>query len=177
MDNHRTDIDQVFLQRLTDITEENLTNEHFSVDDLASGMGMSYTKLYRKLKDLSHQTVSQFIREIRLKKAYDILLNEDVTASEVSFRTGFGSPTYFNKCFHEYYGYSPLEFKRHKLRKGNNHLTRFLLMKRRINQLVIIIALVIIVVFAFLLFVNHKNNFPPKATRMEKVIFSIQRRL
>jgi AraC-like DNA-binding protein len=156
MDDHRTDIDQVFLQQLTDITEENLTNEHFNVEDLARNMGMSYTKLYRKIRGLTHQTVSQFIREIRLKKAYDILLNEEVTASEVSYRTGFGSPTYFSKCFHEYYGYSPLEFKKHQLRKRNNHFSRWiLLMKRKINQLVILVVLALIVLFVFLLFMSH----------------------
>ncbi|HEY3390704.1 MAG TPA: helix-turn-helix domain-containing protein, partial [Prolixibacteraceae bacterium] len=96
-----------FVRRLTDIVEANLANENFGVEDLVSKMGISHTNLHRKLKTISNQTISQFIREIRLKKAKELLLNDDLTVSEVSYRVGFGSPTYFNKCFHEYFGYPP----------------------------------------------------------------------
>ena len=164
-------MNQLFLQRLTEITEENLTNEHFSVDDLASAMGMSHTKLYRKLKCLSHQTISQFIREIRLQKAHEILLNEDVTASEVSYRTGFGSPAYFSKCFHEYYGYSPLEFRKRELKKEQIHfIPHFTVFKREIGHLLVIIALAIIALFSFFILMNNKNGHPSEGKAMQKVI-------
>jgi len=104
-----------FIKKLTDIVEANLANEKFGIEDVAREMGMSHTNLHRKLKSTSNQTISQFIREIRLKKAKDLLLNEDLTVSEISYRVGFGSPTYFNKCFHEYFGYPPGESKSHEL--------------------------------------------------------------
>ena len=96
-----------FIKRLTDIVEANLENETFGPEDLAREMGMSHSNLHRKLKSVSNQTISQFIREIRLKKAKELLLNEDLTAAEISYRVGFGSPTYFNKCFREYFGFAP----------------------------------------------------------------------
>jgi Predicted integral membrane protein len=100
-----------FIQRLTDLVEANLSNEKFGVEDLIREMGMSHSSLHRKLKSSSNQTISQFIREIRLKKARELLLNKDLTASEISYQVGFGSPTYFSKCFHEYFGYAPGELR------------------------------------------------------------------
>ena len=104
-----------FVKRLTDIVEANLADENFGVEDLVREMGLSHITLHRKLKTISNQTISQFIREIRLKKAKALLLNEDLTVSEIAYRVGFGSPTYFNKCFHEYYGYPPGEVKKKSL--------------------------------------------------------------
>lgn len=176
MNGHHHDMNQIFLQRLTEITEENLTNEHFNVDDLASAMNMSHTKLYRKLKSLSHHTISQFIREIRLRKAHEILLNEDVTASEIAYRTGFGSPTYFNKCFHEYYGYSPLEFKKREIQKEYGFffsLSRKL--RKKAHYLLIIIALAIIATLFFFALTNHNNSESNKIHSHNKVIISSER--
>ena len=97
------------VKRLTDIVEANLANENFGVEDLVREIGLSHISLHRKLKTISNQTISQFIREIRLKKAKELLLNDDLTVSEIAYRVGFGSPTYFNNCFHDYYGYPPGE--------------------------------------------------------------------
>ena len=96
-----------FIKQLKDIVDANMANETFGPDELVRQAGMSHSNLNRKLKSISNQNISQFIREIRLKKAKELLLNEDLTISEISFRVGFGSPTYFNKCFHEYYGVTP----------------------------------------------------------------------
>ncbi len=103
-----------FLHRLTELVKANLANEHFGPEELAGEMGMSHSNLHRKLKSNTNQTISQFIREIRLKKAKELLLNEDLTAAEISYRVGFGSPTYFNKCFHEYFGHAPGELRNHE---------------------------------------------------------------
>ncbi len=100
-----------FIQRLTDLVEANLTNEEFGVEDLVREMGMSHSNLHRKLKSSTNQTINQFIREIRLNKAKELLLNKELTVSEISYLVGFGSPTYFNKCFHEYFGYAPGELR------------------------------------------------------------------
>ena len=108
-----------FLKRLTVIVEANLGDENFGVEDLVREMGLSHISLHRKLKAISNQTISQFIREIRLKKAKALLLNEDLTVSEIAYRVGFGSPTYFNNCFHEYYGYPPGEVKKRSLSIDN----------------------------------------------------------
>ena len=103
-----------FIQKLTNLVEANLANEKFGPEELAREAGMSHSNLNRKLKSVSNQTISQFIRELRLKKAKELLLNEDLTIAEISYRVGFGSPTYFNNCFHDYFGVSPGELRNHE---------------------------------------------------------------
>jgi len=100
-----------FIQKLTILVEANLANEKFGPYELAKEAGMSHSNLNRKLKLISKQNISQFIREFRLNKAKELLLNDDLTVAEISYRVGFGSPTYFNKCFHEYFGHAPGELR------------------------------------------------------------------
>lgn len=99
--------DQQFLKKLTDIVIANLQNENFGVRELAMESGMSLYRLSRRLHSITTKTSNQFIREIRLKKAFDMLQEETYTVAEVAYKTGFGSPNYFHKCFHGYYGYPP----------------------------------------------------------------------
>jgi len=105
------DTDQVspFLNKLQQIVLDNLNNEQFGVEDLAKAYGLSRSQLHKKLKKQLGKSVSQFIREVRLEEAKTFLEKEDVTASEVAFRVGFSSATYFNTCFKEYFGYPPGE--------------------------------------------------------------------
>ncbi len=100
---------QVFISKLTDIVLANLQNENFSVNDLARESGMSLYNLNQKLHSIKKKTVNQFIREVRLQKALEMLQEGTFTAAEVAYRTGFGSPAYFNKRFHEFFGYPPGE--------------------------------------------------------------------
>jgi TolB-like protein/AraC-like DNA-binding protein/Flp pilus assembly protein TadD len=100
-----------FIQKLTNLVEANLANEKFGPEELAKEAGMSHSNINRKLKIISNQNISQFIREIRLKKAKEFLLNENATVSEISYRVGFGSPTYFNNCFREFFGVAPGELR------------------------------------------------------------------
>ena len=104
-------MERVFIKKLTDILEVNLENEHFKVKELAEALGVSRSQLHRKLHAISGKSTSQFIREFRLEKAMILLQNNVATASEIAYRVGFNSPTYFNTCFHEYYGYPPGEVK------------------------------------------------------------------
>jgi AraC-like DNA-binding protein len=101
--------DQQFLDRLTEIVNANLSNEQFTVSEFAREAGLSHPSLHRKLKKISNQSVSQFIRELRLKKAMELLQSQAGTVAEIAYEVGFGSSTYFSKCFHEFYGYPPGE--------------------------------------------------------------------
>lgn len=105
-------MNQVFISKLTEITLANLGDENFGVNDLAREAGMSLYHVSTKLKAITNKTISQFIRETRLLKALEMLQNEGVTVSEVAYKVGFGSPTYFNTCFHEFFGYPPGEVKK-----------------------------------------------------------------
>ena len=109
--------DQIFLEKLTEIILANLGNEHFGANELAREYGSTRTRLNRKLLALIKKTIHQFVNEVRLRKAMEILRDEDVTVAEVAYRTGFGSPTYFNTSFHDFYGISP-----GKVKKGEKEL-------------------------------------------------------
>jgi AraC-like DNA-binding protein/TolB-like protein len=100
-------IHKLFLSKLTEIILANLDNENFGVKELADKSSLSRYSLSRKLQAINKKTANQFIREIRLQKAREMLQKENLTASEVAYRVGFSSPAYFNKCFHEYFGHPP----------------------------------------------------------------------
>ncbi len=104
--------DQLFLRKLSEIVEVNIAREEFDVEQLAREASMSRSAIHRRLSKLGKLNASHFIREVRLQKAREMLHNGFATASEVAYRVGFGSPTYFSKCYHEYYGYPPGEERR-----------------------------------------------------------------
>ena len=106
---------EVFIKKLTGIVLANLQNENFGVDALAREAGFSRSGIHRRLWEIKRQNISHFIREIRLKRAMELLRHHAGHASEIAYQVGFGSPSYFNKCFHEYYGYPPGEVKRRLL--------------------------------------------------------------
>ena len=104
-------VGNMFLEKLKREVDENLTNDQFSVEELAKNIGMSRSQLHRKLNTATGQSVSQFIREYRLQRGMELLKGGELNAAQVADRIGFGSPTYFNKCFNEYYGFPPGEVK------------------------------------------------------------------
>lgn len=99
--------DNGFLNKLTEMAEANLTNPQFGVSMLAKEMGMSRSNLHRKVNSEQKISVSQFINHVRLKKAKDLLRHTSDTVSEVAYKVGYNNVSYFIKCFHKYYGYSP----------------------------------------------------------------------
>lgn len=112
-------MDQVTIRKLTEIIHANLGNENFGVNDLALAAGMSRSTVHRKLKTDFKKSASQFIREVRLQKAMEMLQQNMATVSEISFKVGFNSPAYFNTCFHQYFGYPPGEIKKRNLLEAN----------------------------------------------------------
>ncbi len=106
-----------FLGKLHGIVLQNLSNDNFGVKDLAGKLHLSRSQLHRKVKQLTGSSVSCFIRRTRLQEAEQILLNEQRTISEIAYLVGFGSPSYFNKCFHDYFGLAPGNYKKH-----HNHM-------------------------------------------------------
>ncbi len=98
-----------FINKAEAIVLENLSNEQFGVSELAEAMNMSRSNLLRKVKKNTKLSASQFIRQIRLKKGMELLRQTSLNVSEISFQVGFGSTSYFIKCFREYYGHPPGE--------------------------------------------------------------------
>jgi len=110
--------DHPIIKRLTDIVLANISNENFGVEDLAKEAGLSRITLYRKIKSVKNQDPTQFIKEIRLRKAMELLRQNEGTVAEIAFKVGFGSPAYFNKCFHDFFGFPPGKIKRETLKAG-----------------------------------------------------------
>jgi DNA-binding response OmpR family regulator/nitrogen-specific signal transduction histidine kinase len=104
-------IDEKFLDRLIELVELNISDEKFGVEQLGREIGMSRSQLHRKLTALIDQGPNQFIRSFRLQRAHDLLKQNAATASEISYQVGFSSPSYFTKCFHEQFGYTPTEMR------------------------------------------------------------------
>jgi tetratricopeptide (TPR) repeat protein/AraC-like DNA-binding protein len=106
--------DEEFFDRLRDIVLKNLECEDFGGKQLADYMGMSTSTLNRHIHRACDKNINQFIRETRLRQAWQLLHEQSGNVSEVAYKTGFGSPAYFNKCFHEYFGYTPGEVLKHE---------------------------------------------------------------
>jgi TolB-like protein/AraC-like DNA-binding protein len=146
-----------FLEKLRAIVLDHYTDEQFGVRELVNHFGMSRSQLHRKLKSATGQSVSQFIREIRLEVALKILQEEEITASEVAYKVGFNSPTYFNTCFHAYFGYPPgeaqLQMKLAKSSSKTEVYTQSQSQRPRMNKrLLIWLAVVTLLVLSFFAF-------------------------
>lgn len=174
-------MDQDFIKKLYDILEVNLENEHFGVNELSEAIGVSRSQLHRKLKSIVGKSASRFIREYRLQKAMKLLQNNVATASEISYRVGFGSPTYFNTCFREFYGYPPgeVKFRKEDIQKENNNIQDSITVrkitpnhKELTKRNIIIIGSIIIALLAtttYYFYQNTKNKIAAKTTEVVAV--------
>jgi AraC-like DNA-binding protein/TolB-like protein/Tfp pilus assembly protein PilF len=100
-------MDEQFLKITSQIIENNIDKENFSVEDLAQKVGLSRSMLHRKLIKLTGKSASDLITEKRLIKAKELLENDVATTSEIAYKVGFSDPSYFNKVFKKYYKVSP----------------------------------------------------------------------
>ena len=105
-----TEIDKSFIDKFRKIIEDNLIETDLNVDEIGQRLGLSRVQLYRKIKSLTNYAPNELIRIIRLKAAEQAILNTDKTLSEIAYDTGFSSPSYFTKCFKEYFSESPTEY-------------------------------------------------------------------
>lgn len=104
------DQEKIFLKKLEDVIEENLTNSEFGVEDLSSALGYSRMQLYRKLKSIRGLSANEFIREYRIKKAAVLLRETDMRVFEVLYEVGISNHSYFTKCFKQHFNQSPREY-------------------------------------------------------------------
>ncbi len=159
-------IENDFLSRITEIIMDNLSDEQFGVSELARETGMSRSNLLRKVKKLTNSSVSQFIRQVRLKQAREMLKQTSLTVSEVSYNVGFSSTSYFIKCFHDYFGYTPGEVGNSEPDEGGSPEKSF---SRKKWMVVIIGPAILIVLIAIILFIIVKP-FSPGQNDLEKSI-------
>ncbi|MGC9343148.1 MAG: helix-turn-helix domain-containing protein, partial [Bacteroidales bacterium] len=99
-----------FLMKAIEVINKNLDNPEFNVNLLAEGLYISRTQLYRKFKHFTSIPVNDFIKDVKLKKAYQYLLTGNYNVNEVALKCGFNTPGYFSKCFEDRYGMLPSKF-------------------------------------------------------------------
>jgi len=159
-------MDDQFLNKIHQHIEDNLSNEHYSVTALAHQVRLSRSTLHRKLIKLTGKSPSDLIKEKRLIRARKMLENDVATASEIAYKVGFSSPSYFNKVFKNYFQLSPGD-----IRKGNEPTIQQILNDKQKERkpifrtkirhptaiiLIAILALVISVAAVYYLF--HKDK-------------------
>lgn len=152
------------IQKMEAYIAANLDSEQFGVEQLAEMMGFSRSQLHRKLKKINGKSISRFIREYRLHRALELLENDDFSTSEVADKIGFGSASYFSKCFTEYYGYPPSKVKEHHIDGVvplHKDLNRHVKNKARSKKYFYLGAAVIVVVGLFVAFSFFKQKNAP----------------
>ncbi|MEM6348570.1 MAG: ATP-binding protein [Bacteroidota bacterium] len=103
--------EQIFIEQLQNIILANLLNPELSADFLAEKLNLSYTQLYRKLKALTNQSASVFIRKVRLEEAAKLLKAGEESVSEVAYQTGFSDPAYFSRAFSQQFEMPPSVYR------------------------------------------------------------------
>lgn len=103
-------MDNRFLQNMTNLIEEHMSDSNLSVDFLTEQMGISRSSFYNKIKSLTDTTPNELIQLMRLKRAAQLLKEQKYRINEVCYMVGFNNPSYFSKCFAKQFGMKPGEF-------------------------------------------------------------------
>ena len=99
-----------FLKKIVEIVENHIADPDLDIERFAAEAGVSRMQLYRKLSALTDMTVKEFIRDIRLKRAAQLLLQKTMNVSEIAWATGFRDVSHFRKCFRQKFGMSATEY-------------------------------------------------------------------
>lgn len=105
-----TTADEHFLEKIMQVVENNIENTDFSVEQFADELAVSRPLLFLKIKALTNQTPNNFIKSVRLKRAAQLLKQNELQISEIAYMVGFKDPRYFSKCFQKEFGKTPSEF-------------------------------------------------------------------
>ncbi len=102
--------DERFLQKAIGVVENNISDPDLDIDRFAAEIGVSRMQLYRKLNALTEMTVKEFVRNIRLKRAAQLLVQKKINVSEVAYAVGFKDLSHFRKCFRQEFNMSASEY-------------------------------------------------------------------
>ncbi|WP_324673852.1 response regulator [Hymenobacter sp. GOD-10R] len=118
------DADREFLENAMTIVEKHLDDSEFNVQVLVREVGMSQSVFYRRIKSITGQTVVEFIRDVRMKRAAQLLAHTQMRVSEVAFQVGIEDAKYFRKAFQKIFNVSPSEYaKQHRQAKAEQRVT------------------------------------------------------
>lgn len=110
-------MDKEFVERFKTLIDEHMGNSELNVENLGKEMGLSRVQLYRKIKSLTNYAPNELLRIARLKRASVLLTTTDQSVAEICYKVGFTSPSYFTKCYKEFYGEGPSDLLKRKQQK------------------------------------------------------------
>lgn len=102
--------ESLLINLLTETVANNYTNPEFGVDELAEALEISRSSLNRRMRETLDTTANNYIRDVRIQKAEELLRSSSLQINEICYRVGFQTPSYFIKCFRKKYGQSPNEY-------------------------------------------------------------------
>jgi len=114
--------DRKFIDKLVELMETNMDNGELIVDDLVSELAVSRSVFFKKLKALTGLAPIEFIKEMRVKRAAELIETGEYTISQISYMVGINDPRYFSKCFKQKYGMTPTEYKEQKLHPNSQNI-------------------------------------------------------
>lgn len=103
-------LDQKFMKQATQVVKNNIDDPLYSVETFAVDMALSRSALFKKIKSITGQSTSEFIRTIRLNKASKLLVSGKYSITEVIYMVGFSDPKYFRTCFKKQFGSTPSSY-------------------------------------------------------------------
>ena len=106
-----TPVDKKFLQKVYEIIKKNVANSSFDIETLAKNLGVSRSVLHRKIVSLTGEAPGELIRQIRLKKAAELIEQKFGNLSEIALEVGFNNPAYFSEAFKKQYGMTPSQYE------------------------------------------------------------------
>ena len=104
--------DEAFIDKATHYIEEHLSDSELTVEQMSDNLAMSRVQLYRRIVSITGKTPSELIRLIRLRHAERLVVQSQLSISEISYMVGFSSTRYFSRCFKDLYGYLPSRYKK-----------------------------------------------------------------
>lgn len=103
--------DRKFMDKVMEVIEKHLDNGDLLVEDIANEVNMSRSVFFKKLKTLTGLSPVEFLREIRMKRAAQLIETEEYSMSQIAYMVGLNDSHYFSKCFKQQYGITPTEYK------------------------------------------------------------------
>ena len=115
---YTSQLDKEFMDKVMETIEKHLDNGDLTVEDIAGEVNMSRSVFFKKLKTLTGLSPVEFLREIRMKRAAQLIETEEYNMAQIAYMVGLNDSHYFSKCFKQQYGMTPTEYK--ESRKQNN---------------------------------------------------------
>ena len=99
------------MDKVMETIEKHLDNGDLTVEDIASEVNMSRSVFFKKLKTLTGLSPVEFLKEIRMKRAAQLIETEEYNMAQIAYMVGLNDSHYFSKCFKQQYGMTPTEYK------------------------------------------------------------------